>query len=161
VSSYSTASSTPPLDVVVGTLLFFYIASQSFHLPTSIRDFYRYIRIDFHSHYSNEYYCPISLLRVYGPTHLEQWKWDTWEGTAGLECLYDSRPCRPPSESERSIAGTSRLAKEGPAAAQDSPPFVTPSDELPPDFHTDTRDRPKAYKGPSDIVRILRVRDPR
>ena len=52
---------------------------QSFHPPTSLRDFYRYIRIDFHSHYSNEYYCPISLLRVYGLTHLEQWKWDIWE----------------------------------------------------------------------------------
>ncbi|KAJ7776803.1 UNC-like C-terminal-domain-containing protein [Mycena maculata] len=52
---------------------------QSFHLPTSLRDFYRYIRIDFHSHYSNEYYCPISLLRVYGLTHLEEYKWDIWE----------------------------------------------------------------------------------
>jgi Sad1 / UNC-like C-terminal len=53
--------------------------SQSFHPPTSLRDFYRYIRIDFRSHYSNEYYCPVSLLRVYGLTHLEQWKWDIWE----------------------------------------------------------------------------------
>ncbi|KAJ7726532.1 UNC-like C-terminal-domain-containing protein [Mycena metata] len=52
---------------------------QSFHPPTSLRDFYRYIRIDFHSHYSNEYYCPISLLRVYGLTHLEEYKWDIWE----------------------------------------------------------------------------------
>ncbi|KAL0573982.1 hypothetical protein V5O48_007974 [Marasmius crinis-equi] len=52
---------------------------QSFHPPTSLRDFYRFIRIDFHSHYSNEYYCPISLLRVYGLTHLEEWKWDTWD----------------------------------------------------------------------------------
>lgn len=52
---------------------------QSFHPPTSLRDFYRYIRIDFHSHYSNEFYCPVSLLRVYGLTHLEQWKWDIWE----------------------------------------------------------------------------------
>ncbi|EGN97942.1 hypothetical protein SERLA73DRAFT_169048 [Serpula lacrymans var. lacrymans S7.3] len=52
---------------------------QSFHPPTSLRDFYRYIRIDFHSHYSNEYYCPVSLLRVYGLTHLEEWKWDRWE----------------------------------------------------------------------------------
>ncbi|KAG5219694.1 UNC C-terminal-domain-containing protein [Salix suchowensis] len=41
--------------------------------------FLRFIRIDFHSHYGNEYYCPISLLRVYGLTHLEQWKWDMWE----------------------------------------------------------------------------------
>ncbi|KAG6845620.1 hypothetical protein H0H87_006673 [Tephrocybe sp. NHM501043] len=52
---------------------------QSFHPPTSLRDFYRYIRIDFLSHYGNEYFCPVSLLRVYGLTHLEQWKWDTWE----------------------------------------------------------------------------------
>ena len=52
---------------------------QSFHLPASICDFYRYICIDFHLHYSHEYYCPILLLRVYGFTHLEQWKWDTWE----------------------------------------------------------------------------------
>ncbi|KAG6875838.1 hypothetical protein C0992_002122 [Termitomyces sp. T32_za158] len=52
---------------------------QSFHPPTSLRDFYRYIRIDFLSHYGNEFYCPVSLLRVYGLTHLEQWKWDTWE----------------------------------------------------------------------------------
>lgn len=52
---------------------------QSFHPPRSLRDFYRFIRIDFRSHYGNEYYCPISLLRVYGLTHLEQWKWDMWE----------------------------------------------------------------------------------
>ncbi|KAK7050531.1 SUN domain-containing protein [Favolaschia claudopus] len=52
---------------------------QSFHPPTSLRDFYRYIRIDFHSHYSSEYYCPISLLRVYGLTHLEEYKWELWE----------------------------------------------------------------------------------
>ncbi|KAF8627443.1 hypothetical protein AX17_006257 [Amanita inopinata Kibby_2008] len=52
---------------------------QSFHPPTSLRDFYRYIRIDFHSHYGNEYYCPVSLLRVYGLTHLEEWKWEIWE----------------------------------------------------------------------------------
>lgn len=52
---------------------------QSFHPPTFLRDFYRYIRIDFLTHYGNEYYCPVSLLRVYGLTHLEQWKWDIWE----------------------------------------------------------------------------------
>ncbi|CCM03729.1 uncharacterized protein FIBRA_05875 [Fibroporia radiculosa] len=52
---------------------------QSFHLPPTLRDFYRYIRVDFHTHYGNEYYCPVSLLRVYGLTHLEQWKWGEWE----------------------------------------------------------------------------------
>ncbi|KAL4242240.1 SUN domain-containing Suco/Slp1-like protein, partial [Abortiporus biennis] len=52
---------------------------QSFHTPNSLGDFYRFIRVDFNSHYGNEYYCPLSLLRVYGLTHLEQWKWDEWE----------------------------------------------------------------------------------
>ncbi|TCD65778.1 hypothetical protein EIP91_002217 [Steccherinum ochraceum] len=51
---------------------------QSFH-PPSLTDFYRFIRIDFHTHYGNEYYCPLSLFRVYGLTHLESWKWDLWE----------------------------------------------------------------------------------
>ncbi|KAI0088640.1 UNC-like C-terminal-domain-containing protein [Irpex rosettiformis] len=52
---------------------------QSFHPPTTLSDFYRFVRIDFHSHYGNEYYCPLSLFRVYGLTHLEHWKWDLWE----------------------------------------------------------------------------------
>ncbi|KAF7304021.1 SUN domain-containing protein [Mycena indigotica] len=52
---------------------------QSFHPPTTLRDFYRFIRIDFRSHYGNEYYCPVSLLRVYGLTHLEEYKWDVWQ----------------------------------------------------------------------------------
>ncbi|KIM43080.1 hypothetical protein M413DRAFT_395619 [Hebeloma cylindrosporum] len=52
---------------------------QTFRPPKSLRDFYRFIRIDFLSHYGNEYYCPVSLLRVYGLTHLEEWKWDIWE----------------------------------------------------------------------------------
>ncbi|KAI0345559.1 hypothetical protein BDW22DRAFT_886662 [Trametopsis cervina] len=52
---------------------------QSFHPPTTLGDFYRFIRIDFHSHYGSEFYCPLSILRVYGLTHLEHWKWDLWE----------------------------------------------------------------------------------
>ncbi|KAI6027799.1 UNC-like C-terminal-domain-containing protein [Pisolithus microcarpus] len=64
---------------------------QSFHPPTSLRDFYRYIRIDFHSYYGQEYYCPISLLRVYGLTHLEQWKWVMWEAESRAR-LEEQRP---------------------------------------------------------------------
>ena len=58
---------------------------QSFHPPTSLRDFYRYIRIDFETHYGSEYFCPVSLLRVYGLTHLEQWKWDIWEAESRVK----------------------------------------------------------------------------
>jgi len=58
---------------------------QSFHPPTSLRDFYRYIRVDFETHYGNEYFCPVSLLRVYGLTHLERWKWDIWEAESRVK----------------------------------------------------------------------------
>ncbi|KAI0715604.1 hypothetical protein C8T65DRAFT_694654 [Cerioporus squamosus] len=51
----------------------------SFHPPPTLRDFYRLIRIDFHSHYGSEYYSPVSLLRVYVLTHLDAWQWETWE----------------------------------------------------------------------------------
>ncbi|KAJ7162915.1 UNC-like C-terminal-domain-containing protein [Mycena filopes] len=68
---------------------------QSFHPPTSLRDFYRYIRIDFHSHYSNEFYCPISLLRVYGLTHLEEYKWDTWETESRARARRDEQQVVP------------------------------------------------------------------
>ncbi|KAF9046242.1 UNC-like C-terminal-domain-containing protein [Panaeolus papilionaceus] len=64
---------------------------QSFHPPTSLHDFYRYLRIDFESHYGSEYYCPISLLRVYGLTHLEQWKWDIWEAESRAKAEYESQ----------------------------------------------------------------------
>ncbi|KAH9947467.1 UNC-like C-terminal-domain-containing protein [Amylocystis lapponica] len=71
---------------------------QSFHPPPSLRDFYRFIRIDFHSHYGNEYYCPVSLLRVYGLTHLEEWKWNSWEE--------ESKARRPVEESAEILAET-------------------------------------------------------
>ncbi|KAF8495675.1 UNC-like C-terminal-domain-containing protein [Russula emetica] len=106
---------------------------QSFHPPTSIRDFYRYIRIDFHTHYSNEYYCPISLLRVYGLTHLEQWKWDTWEeesrarldlnaqaATAHVDIPHEpERPAETPQQTEQT--------EEEPAMSHDSSSPATPS----------------------------------
>lgn len=34
----------------------------------------RYIRIEFLTHYGNEYYCPVSLLRVHGTTMMEEFR---------------------------------------------------------------------------------------
>ena len=36
----------------------------------------RYLRIEFLTHYGNEYYCPISLLRVHGTTMMEDFRHD-------------------------------------------------------------------------------------
>ncbi|KAK9895180.1 hypothetical protein P389DRAFT_180779 [Cystobasidium minutum MCA 4210] len=38
--------------------------------------FYRYLRIDFLTHYGSEYYCPVSLLKVYGLTQLDAYRRD-------------------------------------------------------------------------------------
>ncbi|KAH9990304.1 UNC-like C-terminal-domain-containing protein [Russula vinacea] len=105
---------------------------QSFHPPTSVRDFYRYIRIDFHSHYSNEYYCPISLLRVYGLTHLEQWKWDIWEEESrarlDLNAQTTAAHADIPHEPERP-ADSPWQAQEDPTTSHDSSsPATSPHD---------------------------------
>jgi len=36
----------------------------------------RYVRFEFLTHYGNEYYCPVSLIRVHGTTMLEEYKHD-------------------------------------------------------------------------------------
>ena len=82
---------------------------KSFHPPPTLRDFYRIIRIDFHSHYGSEYYCPLSLLRVYGLTQLEEWQWETWEA--------ESRAKRSVEEASSPI----EVAAERPKPAQTPP----------------------------------------
>ncbi|GAA5932738.1 hypothetical protein JCM10213_006317 [Rhodosporidiobolus nylandii] len=42
--------------------------------PTRKPAFCRYLRLDFLSHFGSEYYCPVSLLRVYGYTQLDAWR---------------------------------------------------------------------------------------
>ncbi|KAG0696085.1 UNC-like C-terminal-domain-containing protein [Suillus ampliporus] len=84
---------------------------QSFHTPTTLRDFYRYIRIDFHSHYGHEYYCPVSLLRVYGLTHLEQWKWDMWEAESHTRAQAQAQVFSSITEPPPISSGTSELNK--------------------------------------------------
>ena len=137
---------------VIATPLLELFFLQSFHPPTSIRDFYRYIRVDFHSHYSNEYYCPISLLRVYGLTHLEQWKWDTWEEESRARARQDQSAHTTVvhadilSEPEQLTENIPRLPIEDLATSQDSPASATPSDELETDFKESSR-LPESVEG--------------
>lgn len=48
----------------------------------------RYLRVEFLTHYGNEYYCPVSLLRVHGTTMMEEFRHE--EKTARGEILDDS-----------------------------------------------------------------------
>lgn len=126
---------------------------QSFHLPASLRDFYRFIRIDFLSHYGNEYYCPVSLLRVYGLTHLEEWKWDIWQAESraklekGAVQVVSILPSpedvstRPPDRKSSDSATTTTLALV--PQDSDSPSLTTaasasPSTTIPPVVTTQT-----------------------
>ncbi|SPO30875.1 uncharacterized protein UTRI_05506_B [Ustilago trichophora] len=49
---------------------------QVFRIPFAPRSeaFFRYVRIDFLEHFGSEFYCPVSLLRVYGITEMEEYK---------------------------------------------------------------------------------------
>lgn len=44
---------------------------QVFVLSSVPQSYYRFLRIDFLEHYGSEYYCPVSLLRVYGRNERE------------------------------------------------------------------------------------------
>ncbi|KAF8756603.1 Sad1 / UNC-like C-terminal [Rhizoctonia solani] len=52
---------------------------QTFRLYNLPNTFDRYIRIEFLSHYGKEYFCPVSLLRVYGLTQMEDWRIEEWK----------------------------------------------------------------------------------
>ncbi|SPN98295.1 uncharacterized protein DNG_01349 [Cephalotrichum gorgonifer] len=70
----------------------------------------KYVRVDFLTYYGNEYYCPVSLLRVHGTRMLESWK--ETEGT-------------PEDEAPEREAGSSRYIEAAaevpdPASALDS-----------------------------------------
>ncbi|CDW97553.1 hypothetical protein [Sporisorium scitamineum] len=60
---------------------------QVFRIPSAPRSeaFYRYVRIDFLEHFGSEYYCPVSLLRVYGITEMEEYKRDVEKHDAELD----------------------------------------------------------------------------
>ncbi|KAI0354816.1 hypothetical protein OH77DRAFT_1455528 [Trametes cingulata] len=96
---------------------------QSFHPPPTLRDFYRYIRIDFHSHYGNEYYCPLSLLRVYGLTHLEEWQWETWDA--------ESRAKRSAEEASSPVEAVAEPPKPVPVPVVESPQTEDEKSTLP------------------------------
>ncbi|EIW81499.1 hypothetical protein CONPUDRAFT_165623 [Coniophora puteana RWD-64-598 SS2] len=101
---------------------------QSFHPPTSLSAFYRFIRIDIHSHYGNEFYCPISLLRVYGLTHLEEFKWDVWveeaEERAGMQ-----RAAAADAQARLAVEAAPSPALEDAEAEAEAPRTATASDE--------------------------------
>ncbi|OIW33936.1 hypothetical protein CONLIGDRAFT_570742, partial [Coniochaeta ligniaria NRRL 30616] len=52
----------------------------------------KYIRIEFLTHYGNEYYCPVSLLRVHGTRMLDSWKEPEGRDDDETEATIDATP---------------------------------------------------------------------
>ncbi|KAI1109984.1 UNC-like C-terminal-domain-containing protein [Nemania sp. NC0429] len=78
------------------------------------QDWARYLRVEILSHYGNEYYCPVSLLRVHGIRMLDSWK---QVDPSELEGEDEN----PPSASE-SVEETAEMADEPPEEVEDSEP---------------------------------------
>ncbi|KAK4227948.1 UNC-like C-terminal-domain-containing protein [Podospora fimiseda] len=70
----------------------------------------KYIRIEFLTHYGNEYYCPVSLLRVHGTRMLDTWKEpreddepELIEGTQVQEIVAETRELQQPSSTTETV----------------------------------------------------------
>ncbi|KAK2605394.1 hypothetical protein N8I77_008233 [Diaporthe amygdali] len=74
----------------------------------------KYMRIELLSHYGNEYYCPVSLLRVHGTRMLDSWK----DAEAGLE---DEEPAE-------TISGPEAVPEE--ESIHQNPPEAEPESTL-------------------------------
>ena len=81
----------------------------------------RYLRIEFLTHYGNEYYCPVSLLRVHGTTMMAEFRHQ--EELARGEADWDDEP---------EEVGTSSTQKK-PAVGQSSTPsaLMTATEQRP------------------------------
>ncbi|KAH7059099.1 UNC-like C-terminal-domain-containing protein [Macrophomina phaseolina] len=78
----------------------------------------RYLRIEFLTHYGNEYYCPVSLLRVHGTTMMEEFRHQE-EAARGEEDL------------DEVIESESQALPAIPPNAQDPAPVEVPPAEPP------------------------------
>ncbi|KAK3997268.1 UNC-like C-terminal-domain-containing protein [Cladorrhinum sp. PSN332] len=81
----------------------------------------KYIRIEFLTHYGNEYYCPVSLLRVHGTRMLDTWKEpreddepELIEGSSAQEIVAETREAQQPSSTTGSATSntTEEIAPE-------------------------------------------------
>ncbi|PTB61826.1 hypothetical protein BBK36DRAFT_1189974 [Trichoderma citrinoviride] len=71
----------------------------------------KYVRIEFLTHYGNEYYCPVSLLRVHGSRMLDSWK-DSETGRED-EALEEEEEQQEEAEEIVPIPTTTRQSKDG------------------------------------------------
>ena len=54
----------------------------------------RYLKLEILSHYGNEFYCPISIVRVHGKTMMDEFKEDE-EGNQHMGAIKEEEPATP------------------------------------------------------------------
>ncbi|MCJ1256663.1 hypothetical protein MMC24_004487 [Lignoscripta atroalba] len=92
----------------------------------------RYLRIEFLTHYGNEYYCPISLLRVHGKTMMDDYKHDFKTARGDDEQEDDiSEPDREAREEQSAEVITAEVMNDKPKVTTGQP-TLTMEDSLPP-----------------------------
>ncbi|KAI1818799.1 hypothetical protein GGS20DRAFT_526920 [Poronia punctata] len=83
------------------------------------QDWARYLRVEILSHYGNEYYCPVSLLRVHGLRMLDSWK---QVDPSELEAEDESPPTiSEPAEESVEVSEEPPIQSEQPEAPQSTP----------------------------------------
>ena len=80
-SLFYSFSSLPPVDEDWVLIQRFTAADkpelQTFAVKTNEDIFTRYIRIEFNTHYGDSYYCPVSVVKVFGRTMMEDFRHTT------------------------------------------------------------------------------------
>ena len=89
--------------------------------------FARYLRVEFLSHYGNEYYCPVSLLRVHGITMFEDYR--RHQDTGQAEGSEDH--AAPELESEATAIISQESAISTPEMDKSTSPTEEPESQLP------------------------------
>jgi hypothetical protein len=79
----------------------------------------RYVRIDFISHWGDEFYCPVSLVRIHGTTMMEQYRMQQCNSTGGIDGTR-SHQANPTSSTSSSAASQC-------STTVSRPPEFTPS----------------------------------
>jgi len=86
----------------------------------------RYLRVEFLTHYGNEYYCPVSLLRVHGKTMMDDYRNEVKAGRGEEDLDDDVAEPESNAKNEQPV----QPVKEDPSLNDTKPVFVEQPDNL-------------------------------
>lgn len=71
----------------------------------------KYLKIEIKSHYGNEFYCPVSIVRVHGRTMMEEYKLKESDEKKKSKLVKPEKPPAPVSESPAPLSAESQTAQ--------------------------------------------------